>query len=69
MLGEGIRLTDGMLAPIHCASVSSYRKCDDCADENNCAIRHAMIEVRNATGRVIQVVRPDDWPEFPTDDS
>jgi hypothetical protein len=27
------------------------------------------LEVRNATGRVVQVVRPDDWPGFPTDDS
>jgi len=53
MLGEVIRLMDGMLAPIHCASLNSYRKCDDCVDENACAIRHAMIEVRNATSAVL----------------
>ena len=53
MLGEVIRTMDGMLAPIHCASVNSYEKCDDCVDENACAIRHAMIEVRNAISGVL----------------
>jgi DNA-binding IscR family transcriptional regulator len=42
-----------MLAPIPCASVNSYQKCDDCTDENSCAIRHAMIEVRNATSALL----------------
>lgn len=53
MLGEIIRTMDGMLAPIHCASMTSYQKCDDCMDENTCAIRHAMIEVRNAISQVL----------------
>ena len=52
-LGEIIRTMDGMLAPIHCASVTSYQKCDDCVDENACAIRHAMMEVRNAISDVL----------------
>jgi Rrf2 family protein len=53
MLGDIIRITDGTLAPVHCASVSAYQRCDDCADENACAIRHAMIEVRNAISDVL----------------
>ena len=53
MLGEVIRRIDGMLAPIHCASVNAYQKCDDCTDEKTCAIRHAMIEVRNAISGVL----------------
>lgn len=53
MLGDVIRQIDGMLAPIHCASVNAYQKCDDCTDENSCAIRHAMIEVRNAISDVL----------------
>lgn len=53
MLGDVIRQIDGMLAPIHCASVNAYHKCDDCTDENSCAIRHAMIEVRNAISDVL----------------
>ena len=53
MVGEVIRRIDGMLAPISCASVTAYQKCDDCVDENACAIRHAMIEVRNAISDVL----------------
>lgn len=53
MLGDVIRHIDGMLAPIHCASLTSYQKCDDCVDENRCAIRHAMLEVRNAISKVL----------------
>ena len=53
MLGEVIRKIDGMLAPIGCASVTAYQKCDDCTDEKSCAIRHAMIEVRNAISDVL----------------
>ena len=53
MLGDIIRTADGMLAPIHCASVTSYQKCDDCVDEQSCAIRHAMLEVRNAISEVL----------------
>jgi Rrf2 family protein len=53
MLGEVIRQIDGMLAPIGCASVTAYVKCEDCVDEKTCAIRHAMIEVRNAISDVL----------------
>jgi len=53
MLGDVIRRIDGMLAPLRCASVTSYEKCEDCADENKCAIRHAMQEVRNAISGVL----------------
>lgn len=53
MIGEVVRCIDGTLAPIRCASVTSYQKCDDCPDENACAIRHAMIEVRNAISSVL----------------
>jgi Rrf2 family protein len=53
MLGEVVRHVDGMLAPIRCASINAYEKCEDCVDENSCAIRHAMIEVRNAISEVL----------------
>lgn len=52
-LGDIIRYMDGTLAPIRCASISAYEKCDDCLDENTCAIRHAMIEVRDAVAGVL----------------
>jgi len=53
MLGEVVRTIDGMLAPLPCASVNAYQKCDDCSDENSCAIRHAMIEVRDSIANVL----------------
>ncbi len=53
MLGGVIRQIDGMLAPIPCASVTAYQKCEDCVDEDTCAIRHAMVEVRNAISEVL----------------
>lgn len=53
MLGDIIRRVDGMLAPIPCASLTAYEKCEDCTDENTCAIRHAMLEVRNAISGVL----------------
>jgi Rrf2 family protein len=53
MLGDIIRYMDGTIAPLHCASVSFYQKCEDCVDEESCAIRQAMIEVREAISGVL----------------
>ena len=44
---EIIRLIDGPLALSPCASRTAYRRCDDCTDEATCAIRKALIDVRN----------------------
>lgn len=52
-LGHVIRVLDGPLAPIPCASRSSYRRCDDCADEDSCAVRLIMLDVRNAMAEVL----------------
>ena len=52
-LGDVIRLFDGTLAPIRCASRSDYRACDDCADEATCPVHNAMFEVRNAIASVL----------------
>lgn len=53
MAGEVIRGLDGMLAPLRCASVHNYEKCEDCADENTCVIRKVMTDVRNAVSGVL----------------
>ena len=52
-VGDLIRTVDGPLAPIRCASVTAYQKCDDCLDETTCAIRKTMLEVRNAISDVL----------------
>lgn len=53
MMGDIIRMMDGPLAPIRCASVTAYQKCDDCGDEAACQIRKVMIDVRNSIANVL----------------
>ena len=52
MMGELVRLIDGRLAPIGCASETAYEKCT-CPDEIHCGLRMLMIDVRNAIARVL----------------
>jgi Rrf2 family protein len=53
MIGQVIRVLDGTLAPLACASASDYRKCEDCMDEAACVIRKVMIDVRNSISSVL----------------
>lgn len=53
VLGDVIRLIDGPLAPLRCASQTAYQKCDDCLDVKACRIRHLMLEVRNAISSIL----------------
>jgi Rrf2 family protein len=53
MVGHIIRILDGPLAPIQCASKSSYRRCDDCDDEGRCGVRLLMLEAREAIAAVL----------------
>ncbi len=52
-VGSIIRVLDGPLAPIQCASRTVYRRCDDCVDENRCAVRLLMLEAREAIAGVL----------------
>lgn len=52
-VGNVIRVLDGPLAPIQCASKTVYRRCDDCQDENKCAVRLVMLEAREAIANVL----------------
>jgi Rrf2 family protein len=51
--GEVIRLTDGPLALLPCASRNFYKRCDDCADEASCALRRVMAQVRNEVSEIL----------------
>jgi len=51
--GQIIRIMDGPLAPIPCASLTGYRRCVDCSDERACAIRRATREVRDAAAGIL----------------
>lgn len=52
-VGTIVRVLDGPLAPIPCASVTAYRPCDDCGDLKSCAVRRIMVEARNAIANVL----------------
>ncbi len=51
-LGEVIRLIDGPLAPIGCASKSAPERCS-CPDEATCGLRSVMLDVRDAISNVV----------------
>jgi len=51
-MGELVRLLDGPLAPIPCASKTAYEPCS-CPDEDHCGLRMLMIDVRNAISNIL----------------
>jgi Rrf2 family protein len=51
-VGHVIRVLDGPLAPLPCASQTQYQRCEDC-DEATCEVRHMMLEVRQAIASVL----------------
>ena len=54
-LAEVIRYIEGPLAPVSCVSERFYEKCS-CPDENKCAIRSVMKEVRDAIVKILEDV-------------
>jgi Rrf2 family protein len=64
-LGDIIRIIDGPLAPIRCASLTAYQKCDDCADEAACHLRRLMLDVRNAMSAILDGRCLDDLVNSP----
>jgi Rrf2 family protein len=52
-VGHIIRVLDGPLAPIACASVTAYRACEDCEDEQACSVRLIMQQARDALSNVL----------------
>ncbi|MFT3688319.1 RrF2 family transcriptional regulator [Paenirhodobacter sp.] len=53
MVGHVLRVLEGPLAPIPCASRTAYVRCQDCRDEETCAVRLTMLEVREAIVSVL----------------
>lgn len=47
-LAQVVRIIDGPIAPTPCVSLNFYVRCDDCTDEETCAIRPIMQQVRDA---------------------
>ena len=52
-LGQIVRMFDGPLAPVPCASQTAYVACADCPEEAVCGVHLAMKAVRDATAKVL----------------
>lgn len=61
-MGDIVRLIDGKLAPIGCASETEYEKCS-CPDEEHCGLRMLMIDVRNAVANILDKYTLEDVVE------
>lgn len=53
-LAEVVRLFDGAIAAVPCATYKFYEPCKECEDETTCSIRHAFLQVRNATVEMLK---------------
>lgn len=53
IVGEVIRIMEGPLAPLPCASESAYRPCEECKDVECCGTRIIMREVRDAIADIL----------------
>ena len=49
-----LRNIDGPLALAPCASRTAFNRCKDCGDVDTCAIRHALLDVRDATAAILE---------------
>ncbi len=54
-----IRLLDGPIAMLPCVSLNFYETCENC-NENHCGLHDALIEVRDATLKVLEHKTIDD---------
>ena len=52
-VADVIRLMEGPLAPLPCASETRFRKCDECVDIETCGTRIVMREVRDAIAKIL----------------
>jgi Rrf2 family protein len=52
-VGSLIRIMEGPLAPLPCASETAFRPCEECQDVDSCGTRIIMRQVRDAIANVL----------------
>ena len=52
-IGSLIRMMEGPLAPLPCASETAFRPCEECHDVEHCGTRIIMRQVRDAIAEVL----------------
>lgn len=53
-LAEVVRLFDGAIAHVPCATYKFYERCIECVDEDTCSVRAAFLQIRNATVEMLK---------------
>ncbi len=48
LMTDVMRILEGPIAMVPCVSLNFYEKCDDCPDENACAVHKLMLQVRDS---------------------
>lgn len=48
-IAQVLRITDGPIAMVPCASLNFYHRCEECINESTCGIRSLFVDVRDAT--------------------
>lgn len=64
--GEIVRVTEGPIALVPCASVNFYSRCGDCHDEATCAIRRIFSMLRDQSAALldgVSLTQAADWEE------
>ncbi|QRM53701.1 Rrf2 family transcriptional regulator [Sinorhizobium sp. BG8] len=64
-IGHAIRVLDGPLAPIRCASRTAYEACEDCSDPETCQVRRSMTEVRDAIAAILDTMTLEQFVSTP----
>lgn len=49
-----MRILEGPISMVPCVSLNFYEKCDDCPDENACAVHNLMLAVRDSTLQIFR---------------
>jgi Rrf2 family protein len=52
-IGSIVRIMEGPLAPLPCASETQFQPCEECGDVENCGTRIIMRRVRDAISEVL----------------
>ena len=48
LMTDIMRILEGPIAMVPCVSLNFYEKCDDCPEENICAVNKLMLQVRDS---------------------
>ncbi len=67
-VGSILRVLDGPLAPIACASRSAFSPCQDCDDLQRCEVRLVMLDVREAIASVLDTRTLAEMRDLGSDD-